>query len=318
MKRLTLILTIKLCLTIGLLFVFRYTSPARAAQPQCASPYVVQWGDNLFRIALRAGTTPWELARLNGISNVDLIYAGQVLCMPSSLVERKSSVDLIVEYTFDREADSDAPKWTLGRNGRAGKRASYPIFSGDMIDTYSTTIELRSASVNTVPLMWLVRASPNTTTYTLVVFGDPRPLLDLQMEITPTQKITDIIPPDNLDLINAGLCSDTKQPVSRLSLSGKNAVRLRAELINKDGNSIPIDIDTIDFHQAVAYAVPCYRDVGFALHPMPDPAMQGYRLGMVLTDGGVIGPPGRQWRLRCAGWAGGGWWSRWRWAWFGC
>jgi lipoprotein-anchoring transpeptidase ErfK/SrfK len=44
--------------------------------------YVVQPGDNLFRIALNHGLTTQELASANGISNLSRVYAGQVLRIP--------------------------------------------------------------------------------------------------------------------------------------------------------------------------------------------------------------------------------------------
>ncbi|PJF42964.1 MAG: LysM peptidoglycan-binding domain-containing protein [Chloroflexota bacterium] len=44
--------------------------------------YVVQRGDNLFRISLRFGTTVSRLAEINRIRNVNLIYAGQRLYIP--------------------------------------------------------------------------------------------------------------------------------------------------------------------------------------------------------------------------------------------
>jgi LysM repeat protein len=47
--------------------------------PAAANTYVVRPGDNLSRIARRFGTTATALARLNGIANPSLIYAGQVL-----------------------------------------------------------------------------------------------------------------------------------------------------------------------------------------------------------------------------------------------
>ena len=43
--------------------------------------YVVQRGDNLFRIALRYGTTVASIARLNGISNTALINSGRRLAI---------------------------------------------------------------------------------------------------------------------------------------------------------------------------------------------------------------------------------------------
>ncbi len=45
--------------------------------------YTVQWGDTLSGIAERFGTTYQNLAAYNGISNPDLIYAGQVIRIPS-------------------------------------------------------------------------------------------------------------------------------------------------------------------------------------------------------------------------------------------
>ncbi len=57
------------------------TSPAPTPTQQT---YVVQAGDNLFRIALRFGTTYQALAAENGIANPRLIYVGQTLRIPSS------------------------------------------------------------------------------------------------------------------------------------------------------------------------------------------------------------------------------------------
>ena len=44
--------------------------------------YVVKWGDDLFRIALKFGTNYWALAFANHLSNPNYIYAGQVLRIP--------------------------------------------------------------------------------------------------------------------------------------------------------------------------------------------------------------------------------------------
>jgi putative chitinase len=43
---------------------------------------VVQPGDNLFRIALRHGTSVEAIAQANGIANVSQIYVGQELTIP--------------------------------------------------------------------------------------------------------------------------------------------------------------------------------------------------------------------------------------------
>jgi LysM repeat protein len=44
--------------------------------------HVVQRGENLYRIALRYGTTPWAIAVANGLSNTHYIYVGQRLRIP--------------------------------------------------------------------------------------------------------------------------------------------------------------------------------------------------------------------------------------------
>jgi uncharacterized protein YraI len=44
--------------------------------------HVVQAGENLFRISLNYGVNMYDVARLNGITNLALIYVGQVLLIP--------------------------------------------------------------------------------------------------------------------------------------------------------------------------------------------------------------------------------------------
>jgi LysM repeat protein len=59
--------------------------PGPGPQPGPApSRYVVQRGDTLYSIARRFGTDVWELASVNNIVNVNLIYVGQVLIVPTT------------------------------------------------------------------------------------------------------------------------------------------------------------------------------------------------------------------------------------------
>ncbi len=58
------------------------SSPVQAQTGQ--QTHVVQPGENLFRIALRYGTTWPVLAQANGITNPNLIYVGQTLIIPGS------------------------------------------------------------------------------------------------------------------------------------------------------------------------------------------------------------------------------------------
>jgi LysM repeat protein len=51
--------------------------------PPSTTTHVVHYGDTLYSIAVRYGTTVSHLAALNGIANPNLIYAGQVLTVPA-------------------------------------------------------------------------------------------------------------------------------------------------------------------------------------------------------------------------------------------
>jgi len=58
-------------------------APTATTAPAGPTTYIVQPGDNLFRIALRHGTTVEAIAAANGIANPQLIYVGQELVIPS-------------------------------------------------------------------------------------------------------------------------------------------------------------------------------------------------------------------------------------------
>jgi len=65
--------------------------------------YVVQWGDNLFRIALKFGLTTQQLVQANNIYNPDHIYAGQVLVIPG--VDDDSDTEQETETSPDAESE---------------------------------------------------------------------------------------------------------------------------------------------------------------------------------------------------------------------
>jgi LysM repeat protein len=54
-----------------------YPGPGR-----CGSTYIVRYGDTLFRIGRRTGISPWRIAAVNGITNMNRIWAGQRLYIP--------------------------------------------------------------------------------------------------------------------------------------------------------------------------------------------------------------------------------------------
>lgn len=56
--------------------------PQPVPQPTYYRTHVVQAGENLFRISLNYGVNMYAVAQLNGITNLTLIYVGQVLLIP--------------------------------------------------------------------------------------------------------------------------------------------------------------------------------------------------------------------------------------------
>jgi LysM repeat protein len=59
------------------------TPPPGGGTPPPTGTYTVQPGDTLFRIAVRFGTTPQAIAQANGIVNINRIFVGQVLRIPT-------------------------------------------------------------------------------------------------------------------------------------------------------------------------------------------------------------------------------------------
>ncbi len=66
-----------------------YNQPGWNGQPgrdggygRCSRDYTVRRGDTLYSIGRMHGVDAWRLAAANGIYNLNMIYAGQCLCIP--------------------------------------------------------------------------------------------------------------------------------------------------------------------------------------------------------------------------------------------
>ena len=69
-------------LILALLVVCSVVAPVSAA-PVKNVVHVVQWGETLYSIARSYGVNMWSIARVNGITNLNRIYAGQRLVIPT-------------------------------------------------------------------------------------------------------------------------------------------------------------------------------------------------------------------------------------------
>lgn len=293
----------------GLAFV---TTGTAYADGGCVEIYTVQRGDTLSSIARRYNVSVAELIRLNRgrISNPNLIYRGQVLCLPAPLTNSQ----VVVEVRYQYEPDDEERRMTLAtRGGYVGKRVTFPLQPVDAIDTVSTTDEVALAiSADPPPVLLGIRNSEEATTYTLVAIGQEAILSSLRISATELIAIT---PGCNSTPITQALGGPGVAGVQvALVLEGEGATTEGSPL------RYPFDVTALNFMPDKETAGVCYADqpVAFALFPAT-PAYTGkYRILMVLTEEGY-GPPGRGWHARCATWGRyRGWLYRWLRAWYGC
>src|SRR5215203_5498687 len=69
---------------VGQQLIIPEKSNSGTGGPQCQSYYTIRPGDTLSEIALYNGVNEYALARANGIYDLNDIYVGQSLCIPSS------------------------------------------------------------------------------------------------------------------------------------------------------------------------------------------------------------------------------------------
>ncbi len=112
--------------------------------------YIVQAGDNLFRIGLNHGVDWTEIAALNGIVNAE-IHPGMELIIPAAAAD----VEAEVEASGETEADAGA------QEAEAGGETTYVVQEGDTI--YSVAFE------HGIPWTAIVESNDIEAPYTLEV-----------------------------------------------------------------------------------------------------------------------------------------------------
>jgi len=270
-------------------------------QPACPAYYIVRWGDTLNKIAAGHHTTLSELLRLNAgrVRNPNLIYAGQILCVPA---ERR--VTLQVTYHI-KEAGDEAGTALLARGGLLGREAVYGVQS---VALFSTTQEITSTFAAFPPVLIGVRNQADASAYTLYVVGDGRGLLPLVL--TDTQTLTTVLP------VEAGTCNTRRFSLLAAGLSDVATATLRMEA----GNTyLPFTLTRVARQETLNRVLECVDEeqIGFAIAPAGPRYPDAYRVTMRL-EGHIVGPPGATRALRCSRWPVWGWFFRWLRGWYGC
>ena len=101
-----------------------------ASGSTCDTEYLVQWGDNLYRIGLRYGVSWPEIAANNGIGYPYWVYAGQTICIsgPASGTSGGSGASIFV-------TDNIIDKNVSIQTSRLPRHEIFDVFIGTCYDT---------------------------------------------------------------------------------------------------------------------------------------------------------------------------------------
>lgn len=104
----------------------------------CAQHHYIQYGDTLFRIALRYGTTVSELQRLNGLGSSITIYAGTYLCVR----ETPTGTSYVIQYgdTLGQIARRYGISWRVLAQVNGIRNANL-IYAGQVLIIPDVTIQ---------------------------------------------------------------------------------------------------------------------------------------------------------------------------------
>lgn len=126
--RLTLIALVLFALMFGILGLTAVSADSPAT-------YIVSWGDTLFSIATRYGTTVNALMQANGIRNADFIYVGQRLLIPGATAPNQPSTVATYAVQSGDTLFSIALRYgmTVGALMQANGLYNYWIFVGQVL-----------------------------------------------------------------------------------------------------------------------------------------------------------------------------------------
>jgi LysM repeat protein len=144
-------------------------SPTGQSGPAASVTYTVQAGDTLGQIALRFGTSTQQIVLLNGLTNADLIYVGQVL-----LIQQASSQSATATPT---KAATGASTTAAGITPSATTQAGVTLTATQIIPTVPPTATETPLPTPTYP--------PGFMTPTPQVPRTPIPAQALNLLINP-------------------------------------------------------------------------------------------------------------------------------------
>lgn len=273
--------------------------PAQSSPPPpggCQDTYTVRRGDTLIALARRFDTSVQMLAQLNGICNPNLIYAGQVLCVPAPVPPELTPGTVVIEVVYSYAPLPDLEGWAL--EPLAGTRLEFPLAAvEDAVASEETPSQLRTSVPDDAPVRLWISRPENAPSYVLVVVEEDQPFADMAL-----QRPEGIVPIEQLDLLEE---EQELQQVQEITFWLEAA----------DGERYPLSIGAASYMAAVEDAKSRQSRVFLVL--LSD-GQGAYKVRFVLPEQ-VFGPPGEGSRARCRRWRGlRGRYYRWLRAWYGC
>jgi len=280
------LLVVAICVTT-LLLLSGHTADAVAGG--CPRPYVIRRGDTLYSIARRYGTTVGTLVRLNSIRNPNLIYVGQVLCLPAPQAPVAQDTGLVViEVMF---TDVITPGLSLDPL----VRAEFPLAPGEEGFSFAQdSPELRGEIDDDAPVLFWVSRPQGAPAYVLVSVGEDEPLGVLRPEEERAEPIEPLIPSGETATL-----TDLEAPSQ--PVAGKNVASIIIWLEAPSGERYPLPVAALGHAETPADAKADYRDVYLALMRQ---GTDNYRAALVLGGEEVYGPQGLTGTERRRWWSG--------------
>ncbi len=281
--------------------------------------HMVQYGDTLYSIAQRYGTSVATLVNLNNIRNPNLIYVGQKICLPGSSTPVTPpppvSSQIVIEATYTFVPVGDETAWPLATAGHVGKRVVYPL----EMDTFTTVANdndllntVRNAEPFVLPVLWVYSTSDDDSnpSYTLVSTGPREPLAALR--ILDTQVISPFV-------ASPGPFNCPKESIEIIGDSGLTTTELTLWLENGEGIRYPFPITQIAHADTLEQIENCFStDAYLAILP-PSQEQGNYRtIAMMVLSSEIFGPPNEDISKKCEAWRDGGVLHTWLRSWYGC
>jgi LysM repeat protein len=203
-------------------------APVTEAEAPAAEIHTVTWGESLGSIASRYGMTLDQLARLNDITNPDLIYVGQSLTVSLALDDDTSLPGETAATALDALVEVAAP-------AAEPLTPNYSVLLPAPAETAVTTTTLTDVVIHTVTYGDSLSGIARRYGISMLAITQANNIYNVDT-IYVGQELT--IPAANMTLIDAGVSTVAAAPAPRLTIGREIIVDLSEQRIYAYENGV--------------------------------------------------------------------------------